>query len=88
MQLSKSLLLKSLLLKICGGANGQDRASRGRKSPAQKYWEPRPECRRKRRVRVKREPLRTSIQGGKKGVQGLVIVFMEMQAVTGFSGEI
>jgi hypothetical protein len=45
-----------------------------------------PECCRKRLV-FGGDP-KTILQEGKKGVGGLVIVFMEIRAVTEFSGEI
>jgi len=45
------------LSKIRGAANGKVETSRGRKKPAQEYMGALWECRRKRHIRVKREPL-------------------------------
>jgi hypothetical protein len=42
---------------VTGAANGKVETSRGRKSPAQVYMGALRECRRKRYIRVKREPL-------------------------------
>src|SRR5271154_2492727 len=45
------------------------------------------ECRRKGDIPEARAP-KSIIQEGKKGLGGLAIVFMDLQAVTGVSGEI
>jgi hypothetical protein len=37
---------------------------------------------------VKRKSPISIIQDGKKGIRGLIIVFIEIRAVTGFAGEI
>ena len=37
---------------------------------------------------MKREAPNTIVQDGKKGIRGLMSVFMEIQGVTGFAGEI
>jgi len=80
-------VVKELITKDPWRSKRQDRASRGRKSPAQKYWGAlsgvSPQA---ARSGEKRAP-KTSIQDGKKGIRGLLIVFMEIRAVTGFSGE-
>jgi hypothetical protein len=88
MQLSKSLLLKSLLLKSHGAANGKTERAVGarvrRKSIGGALSGVSPQA---ARSGEKRAP-KTSIQDRKKGIRGLLIVFMEMRAVTGFYGEI
>jgi hypothetical protein len=55
------------LSKIRGAANGKVEASRGRKSPAQEYMRVLRECRRKRHIRVKREPLNPLYRKEKSG---------------------
>ena len=57
--------------------------SRVRKS----IWKP-PECRRKRHVSGEKRDPKTIIPEGEKGVGGLIIVFMEIQAVIRFGGEV
>ena len=54
------------LSKIRGAANGKVEASRGRKSPAQEYMGAVRECRPKRDIRVKREPLNPLYRKGKR----------------------
>ena len=73
--------------KIRGAANGKTDRAAGAKVRRKGIGEPCPECRRKRRVRGEKITPKTSIQEGKKGIRGLMIVFRKIRAVTGFSGE-
>ena len=76
------------LSKIRGAANGKVETSRGRKKPAQEYMGALRECRHKRHIRVKARVPKSIMQEGKKGIRGLISVFMEIRAVTGFVEEI
>ena len=68
--------------KIRGAANGKVETSRGRKSPTQEYMGVSPQAAYSDEARA---PI-FIIQEGKKGIRGLLIVFMEIQPVTGFVG--
>ena len=76
------------LSKIRGAANGKVETSRGRKKPAQEYMGALRECRRNRHIPGEARAPKPIIQEAKKRLRGLIIVFMEIQPVTGFLGEI
>src|ERR1700677_3447251 len=88
MQLSKILLPEILLPKIRAAAYGKVETSRGRKSPAQEYMGDLRECRRKQQYSGEARAPETIIQEAKKDFRSLNIVFMEIQPVTGFYGDI
>src|ERR1700691_1654952 len=67
------------LSKIRGAANGKVETSRGRKSPAQEYMGVSPKAAYSDEARAPK----FIIQEGKKGFWSLMIVFMEIQPVTG-----
>jgi hypothetical protein len=61
--------------KTCGAANGKYETSRGRNKSVS------------RDIRSEASAPKSIIQEGKKVLRCLMIVFMEIRAVTGFSGE-
>jgi len=65
------------LSKIRGAANGKIETSRGRKSPAQEYTGVSPQAAYSDEARAPK----FIIQEGKKGIWGLMIIFMEIQPV-------
>src|ERR1700693_1937985 len=84
MQLSKSSYQRS------GAANGNTQRAAGarvRRKNIKSIWAALPECRRTRQRSGEKRAPKSIIQEGKKGIRGLVIVFMEIQAVTEYCGE-
>jgi hypothetical protein len=79
-------LSKSLLLRIRGAANGKTERAAGARVRRKRIGDLSGVSPQAARSGEKRAP-KTSIQDGKKGIRGLLIVFMEIRAVTGFSGE-
>jgi hypothetical protein len=76
---------KSLLPKIRGAANGKGETSRERKSPAQELYVGPAEVSPQAAYSGEARAPKTIIQEGKKGIRGLMLVFMKIQPVTGFS---
>jgi hypothetical protein len=76
------------LSKIRGAANGKEVTSRGRKKSAQEYMGAAAGGSPQAAYSGEARAPKSIIQEGKKGIRGLIIVFMEIRAVTGFVGQI